>query len=189
MLILLYILEWIGIIILIAVLCLMCVWMIYAMKAKVPFVPVPNSILPYIHKALGIRKDSVVYDLGCGDARVLSYSASLVPEAKYIGIENTPFPLFLAHCLNWWNEKMGKGSVEILNQDFFTRDLSDATHIFTYLYPEVMDDLLTKFDKELKSGTRVVSTSFQFTLKKPIAEIDLERGKHKLARKLYVYEF
>jgi hypothetical protein len=52
-----------------------------------------------------------------------------------------------------------------------------------------MDDLLPKFDRELKPGTRLVSASFKFTQKQPIAEFDLARGTYKLAQTLYVYEF
>ena len=52
-----------------------------------------------------------------------------------------------------------------------------------------MDDLLPKLDRELRSGTRLVSVTFKFTTKQPIAEYDLNRSKYKLARKIYVYEF
>lgn len=185
-----YILGWILIIVLFTVLVLMFIWMWTEIKAKVPFIPVPNSILPYIYKALEINNESVVYDLGCGDARVLFYSANLLPKATYIGVENGPFPVIIARTLSWWNKKRNKGAVQILNKNFFDVDLSNATHIFVYLYPNVMDDLLPKFDKELKSGTRVVSTTFKFTQKAPIAEIDLERnGRLQIARKLYIYQF
>lgn len=158
-------------------------------RAKVPFVPVPGIVLPDIHKALGITPGSVVYDLGCGEGRVLFYSARLIPKANYIGIENSPFPLLLARLRAWWFRRTTGTSIDIINQDFFEHDLSNATHIFTYLYPNVMDDLLPKFDRELKPGTKLVSVSFKFTQKQPKFSIDLERSKYKLARQLYVYEF
>jgi len=158
-------------------------------RAKVPFIPVPNSILADIYKVLEVKEGSVVYDLGCGEGRVLFYLSRLIPKATYIGIENGPFPLLLARFRAWWHTKTTGTKIQIINQDFFEHDLSDATHVFTYLYPNVMDDLLTKFDKELKPGTRLVSVTFKFTLKQPIAEFDLRRSKYKLARKLYLYEF
>ncbi|MFA6355148.1 MAG: hypothetical protein WCW65_01860, partial [Candidatus Paceibacterota bacterium] len=68
-------------------------------------------------------------------------------------------------------------------------DLSKATHIFTYLYPNIMDDLLPKFDKEIKEGVKLVSMSFHFTNKREFSEIDLKRGKYQIAKKIYVYEF
>ncbi len=52
-----------------------------------------------------------------------------------------------------------------------------------------MDDLLPKFEKELKHGTRMVSMSFHFTQKQPVAEFDIEKKNFRRARKLYVYEF
>lgn len=179
----------IVIIILLLALCLMFFWMWTALRAKVPFISVPTVILGDIAHALAIDDMSVVYDLGCGDARVLSYLAKQNRKATYIGIENGGFPALLARVITGWNKKRGQGTVQILQKDFFTEDLSRATHIFLYLYPNVMDDLLPKFDKELKKGTRVVSATFTFTQKQPIAEIDLQRSKYKLARKLYVYEF
>lgn len=161
-----------------------------AMMAKVPFISVPNSILPDIEKALEIKKGSVVYDLGCGDARVLFYLAKNNPDSKFIGIENSSFPYVIAKLNLWLGKRRGEAqNVQILKQDFFKYDLKDASHIFVYLYPNVMDDMLGKLDKELQAGSRLVSASFKFTQKKPIFELDLERKKMQLARNLIVYEF
>ena len=157
--------------------------------AKVPFVSVPNKTLKDIEKALNLNENSVVYDLGCGDGRVLFYLYKNNPKAKYIGIENSAFPYLLACVRNWWHKKVNKSDIVIMKKDFFDVDISDATHVFTYLYPNVMDDLLAKFDKELKRGTRLVSASFHFTTKREVEVLDLKRGKWELAREIYVYEF
>lgn len=178
-----------AIIILFIVLCLLLLWMWSSVKAKVPFITVPNKTLKDIEKALNINENSVVYDLGSGDGRVLFYLYKNNPKVKYIGIENSQFPFLLASVRNWWHKKKYKSDITMFRKDFFNVDISDATHIFTYLYPNVMDDLIPKFDKELKKGTRLVSASFHFTNKKEIEEIDLKRGKYQLAKKIYVYEF
>jgi len=159
------------------------------MRAKVPFVGIPLSILKDIEKELELKEGSTVYDLGCGDGRVLFYLAKNHPSSKYVGFENSPFPYLLAKSKSLWNKKVNKIDVEILRKDFFESSLSDATHIFTYLYPNIMDDLLPKLEGEVKRGTRLVSISFHFTVKREIKEIDLHRGKYQLAKKLYVYEF
>lgn len=177
------------VIILCIVLVLFVIWMVTGFRAKVPFIPVPDSILKDIHQALDIKDDSVVYDLGCGDGRILFYSAKRVPKAKYIGIENVLFPLILAHVRSWFYRTRAETKIEIINQDFFKRDLSGATHIVAYLLPNVMDDLLPKLDNELKPGTKLISVTFKFTQKQPTKEIDLKRATYKLARKIYVYEF
>ncbi len=189
MIILFYILQWVLVVLFLIIFIVFVFWMWTGFRAKVPFIPVPNIILKDIYKILDVKETSVVYDLGCGEGRVLFYISKFVPKARYIGIENSPFPLLLARIRAWWHTKSTGTKIEIINQDFFEHNLSDATHIFTYLYPSVMDDLLPKFDRELKSGTRLVSVSFKFTAKQPIAEFDLGRSKYKLARKIYVYEF
>jgi hypothetical protein len=168
---------------------LLVFWSIGNFKNRVPFVTTSNSVLKDISKALEVKDNSVVYDLGCGDGRILIYLSNLFPKAKYIGIENNIFPLLLAKAESFLNNKKTGNKVEIIDNNFFKQDLKNATHIFTYLYPNIMDELLPKFEKELKSGTRLVSLSFKFASKNPIEEIDLKRSKYKLGRKIYVYQF
>jgi len=164
-------------------------WAIGNFKNKVPFVTASNAVLKDIEKALSVKDDSIVYDLGCGDGRILFYISNSNPKAKYIGIENSPFPVLLSRFQSFLNNKKTGNKVEIIRGDFFKQDLSNASHVFTYLYPSLMDELLPKFEKEFKHGTRLVSLSFKFRDKVPKSEIDLKRNKYKLGRKLYIYEF
>ncbi len=187
--ILLYVSEVFLLILLLIIIVLFILWTIGNFKNRAPFVTSSNAVLKDINIALGVKDDSVVYDLGCGDGRVLFYLTHFNKNAKYIGIENGVFPFLLSKAGNYLNRKKINNNVTILRKNFFDQDLSNATHIFTYLYPNVMDDLLPKFDRELKPGTRLVSLSFKFTNKRPSAEIDLNRSKYKLGRKLFVYEF
>jgi len=186
---LLYVLQIVLLIILFGTTILFLLWALGNFKNKVPFVTSSNAVLKDIEKALEIKDDSVVYDLGCGDGRILFYLSRSNPKAKYIGIENGLFPLLLAKVGSSLNNKKTGNKVEVINRNFFKQDLSNATHVFIYLYPSVMDKLLSKFESEFKSGTRVVSLSFRFRNKTPVSEIDLGRSKYKLGRKLYVYQF
>lgn len=181
--------EWTAVLVLLFVLVMLFIWMISSIKAKVPFIPIPNSILPDVYKILSLKDGGVLYDLGCGDARVLFYASKHTPKGTYIGIENSLFPILISRFRNWWNKKVSGRGIKILKKDFFIHDLSDATHVFMYLYPNIMDDILPKLDKELKPGTRLVSVAFKFTSKQPIEEFDLGRSKYQLAQKIYVYEF
>lgn len=186
---LLYVSEIGLMILLLIIIILFIMWTIGNFKNKAPFVTSSNAVLIDIEKAMGVKDGSIVYDLGCGDGRILFHLSKINPRAKYIGIENGSFPFLLSKIGSVLNRKKTNNDVEIIKADFFKQDLSNATHIFTYLYPNVMDDLLLKFDKELKPGTRLVSLSFKFTNKPPLMEIDLKRSKYKLGRKLYVYQF
>lgn len=187
--ILLYIVQIVLLIIFFVTLILFILWSIGNFKNKVPFVSSSSKILENINKALGVKDNSIVYDLGCGDGRVLFYLSRFNSKAKYIGFENNLFPLILAYVGAFLNKKKTGNDVIIYNKNFFTEDLSKATHIFTYLYPNVMDELLPKLEKELVPGTRLISLSFQFSFKKSIEEIDLKRNKYQLGRKLYIYQF
>lgn len=184
-----YILQIILMVILLIIMFLFFLWSIWNLKNKVPFVTASSAVLKDITKAMEVTDSSIVYDLGCGDGRVLFNLSRFNKNAKYIGIENNPFPLFLAKIGASLNRKKTGNTVEIISGNFFKQDLSNATHIFTYLYPNIMDELLPKFENELKSGTRLVSLSFKFANKRPIAEIDLKRSKYKLGRKIYIYQF
>lgn len=177
------------VVVLLGIIFLFVLWSIGNFKNKVPFVTASSEVLKDIAQALDVADNSVVYDLGCGDGRILFYLSKLKPKAKYIGIENNRLPIILARLESFFNYKKTGNKVEIINDNFFKVDLYNATHVYTYLYPQIMDELLSKFEKEFKPGTKLVSLSFKFTLKKPIAEIDLHRSKYKLGRKIYVYQF
>jgi len=181
--------EIILIVILVIIMALLFTWAFGNIKNKVPFIGASRKVLKDIEKALDIKDNSVVYDLGSGDGRILFYLSKNNKNAKYIGVENSSFPIFLSKIINFFNFKKTGAHIKIVNNDFFKEDLSNATHIFMYLYPSIMDELLSKFGKELKSGTKIVSLSFQFNGKIPNEEIDLHRSKNKLNRRLYVYQF
>lgn len=153
---------------------------------RVPFVPVSGEIVGSIIEALELKKSSVLYDLGSGDGRILFAAAEKFPGAKLIGIEKAPLPLLISKLPLFWHKRT---DISIVSEDFFDVSLYSATHIFTYLSPEDMDELLPKFERELSPGTRLVTCDFVFSKKLPDKEIDLGRGDFKLSKKLYVYVF
>ena len=155
-------------------------------EVKVPFVPVPNAVLAPIANTLEVKKGSAVYDLGCGDARVLCHMAKQNPDAEFIGVERVMFPYMLALLRV---KLSGVKNMKIVRKNFFNMNFSDASHIFVYLFPEIMNQLLPKLNAELPKGARVVSASFVFSNKTPAKVVDLNRKKNNLVRELFVYEF
>ena len=53
-----------------------------------PVVTTPKDMLAKICEALDIKHDQIVYDLGCGDGRLIAYCASRYPQAKFVGIDS-----------------------------------------------------------------------------------------------------
>ncbi len=153
---------------------------------KVPFVPVRGKVLNDIVSALELSDESVLYDLGCGDARVLFAAAKSNSKISCVGIEKAPFPYFWAKSKKFF---LKDKQVKILNGDMFQLDTSGATHVFLYLFPKFMDSLLPKLEKELRPGSRVVSCDFEFSGRKPDQILNLKATKNQLNKKLLVYNF
>lgn len=147
---------------------------------RVPFVPSPRRGLGIISDFMEITDNSIVYDLGCGDGRILTALAKRNKKARYVGVENDWFPYVLAKI-----RSLPYKNVTIVWQDFFKTDVTEATHVFVYLYPRLMDELAPKFDSQLGPGSTVVSYMFKFKDREPSA-VTFLRKKYK---KLYRYNF
>lgn len=157
------------------------------LKGEAPFVPVPAEFLPKIIETLEIKENSIVYDLGCGDGRVLFASHWRQPKANYIGFEKS-FAIFLCGWIRSVKLK-NRDKVKIFRKDIFQGDISDATHVFTYLMPRMMERLAPKLKRELKPGTRLVSCSFSLKNREPSHVIELKSDKVLAPSMLYVYDF
>lgn len=149
----------------------------------VPYVPIPKGVLKKLPEALALNNSSALYDLGCGDGRIL-YTLARTSTARFVGVEKAPFP-YLASLIRGFLAR--KKNVRIKYGDIFKTQLSDASHVYVYLLSDVMDKLLPKFERELKKGTRVVSCDFQFKTRVPSNTIPALGGKR--PHILYVYDF
>lgn len=154
--------------------------------SSVPFIPVRKKVLSDIISALNLSNQSVLYDLGCGNGRVLFAVSKIYKNLHCVGVEKAPFPFLLAKSRCFF---IGNKKVSISYKDIFKTNVSSATHVFLYLLPKVMDNLLPKLEKELKPGTRVVSCDFQFKNKKASLVLDLKAKSYQLNHKLYIYDF
>lgn len=133
-----------------------------------------------------LNNKSILYDLGCGDGRVLFAAAKRNPNISCIGIEIAPFPFLFAKIKRVFNSLE---NVHILYGDFLKTNLYSASHVFLYLFPKALDSLLPKFEKELKVGSKVVSIDFRFSTRKPNKILEIKLKKWQKNKKLYIYEF
>jgi predicted RNA methylase len=101
----------------------------------------------------------LVYDLGCGDGRMIVTAARRY-GARAMGIEIDP-PRYL-WCQMLITVLGLRDRVRIIYGDFFNQDLSDADVVTRYLLQDTNDKLEGKFKQELHPGTRVVSNTFFF---------------------------
>ena len=129
-----------------------------------PYVDSPYVVVDAMLKLAGVKKSDTVYDLGCGDGRIVIAAAKHY-GAHGVGIEINPDLVEKARG------NARRAHVEALVKfevnDLFDADIHNATVVTLYLLPNVNLRLRPKLFKELKPGTRVVSHSFSMDDWKP----------------------
>ena len=108
------------------------------------------------------NKKDIVYDLGCGDGTLI-ITAAKEYGAKAVGIEIDPLRFWISKFRVWFNGLVEK--VGVRQENFFNSNLSEATVVVVYLVPKALNQLMPKFKKKLKKGTRIVSFRYQMSLK------------------------
>jgi len=123
----------------------------------VPYVPTPDEVVDKMLTMAKVGKDDVVYDLGCGDGRIV-ITAARKYGARGVGIDLNPERIKEA------NENLQKARVgdrvKFMVGDLFESDFSEATVVTLYLLPQVNAALRPQLWRQLKAGTRVVSHAF-----------------------------
>ena len=120
------------------------------------FVPTPYEVVDAMLKVANVRAGDVVYDLGCGDGRIVIAAAKLGARGTGIDIDPQRIKEATENV-----QKNGVGDrVRILNADLFTTNISEATVVTLYLLPSLNLKLRPKLWTELKPGTRIVSHAF-----------------------------
>jgi len=121
------------------------------------FVPTPNEIVDTMLKMAAVSKKDTVYDLGCGDGRIVITAAQRY-GARGVGIDIDPERVAEA------TENAAKAGVadrvKIIRGDLFDADIGAATVVTLYLLTDLNLKLRPKLLRDLKPGTRVVSHAF-----------------------------
>jgi ribosomal protein L11 methylase PrmA len=150
----------------------------------VPYVPTPYAVVRAMLKLANTSPQDVVYDLGCGDGRILLIAAKEFGVKKAVGIEKDPERYKVA--LTRIREEGLENKVEIRLGDFFDENISDATVVTIFLLTSVNELLKPKFERELKPGTRIVSHEFRIPGWRPERVIDV-RDENGLSHIVYLY--
>ena len=123
----------------------------------VPYVPTAEPLVEQMLDMAKVRKDDVVYDLGCGDGRIV-IAAARERGARGVGIDIDPHRIAEAE-INMRRARV-EDRVKFMVGDLFKADFSEATVVMIYLLPEVNLALRPQLWRQLKVGTRVVSHDY-----------------------------
>lgn len=141
-----------------------------AQKGDVPYVPTPEEVVDQMLKLAAVGKDDILYDLGCGDGRIVITAAKQY-GAKGVGIDIDPERIQEA------NENAKQAGVaertRFVEKDLFQADIHEATVVTLYLLPSVNEKLRPKLRKDLKPGTRIVSHQFDMGDWKPEKKVEI----------------
>ena len=123
----------------------------------VVYVPTPQDVVDKMLEVAKVTRDDVVYDLGCGDGRIVVTAAQRY-GARGVGIDIDPQRV--AEARENIRKSCVRDRVRIIEGDLFEQNLSPATVVALYLLPGLNVRLRPKLWKECKPGTRVVSHAF-----------------------------
>lgn len=133
-------------------------------EPDVRFVATPQEVVVEMLKVAKVTPRDIVYDLGCGDGRIVITAAKIL-GARGVGIDIDPVRIGES------NENAVKAGVtyrvKFIQQDLFETDVSEATVVFLYLLEELNLRLRPRLLRELKPGSRVVSHEFDMGAWKP----------------------
>ncbi len=123
-----------------------------------PYVPTPFPVVEKMLAMAGVQKDDVVYDIGCGDGRMVIAAARKF-LARGVGIDIDPQRIEESRANA---KKEGVASLtRFICMDATKAHFSEATVLALYLLPESLELLRPLFEKELKPGTRIVSHNYR----------------------------
>lgn len=133
-------------------------------EPDVVYVPTPQAVVDKMLEMAEVKPGDIVYDLGCGDGRIV------VTAAKKYGVKAYGFdinPERVKESLANVKANKVEHLVTIKEADIFTLDLTEASVVTLYLLPSLNVKLMPQLAK-LKPGSRIVSHDFDMRGAKPV---------------------
>jgi len=154
-----------------------------ARTPDVVYVGTPYDVVAAMLSMARVKKDDLVYDLGCGDGRMV------VLAAKRYGCRGIGYdidPERVAAALRNVSKNQVQQLVKIVQADLFTLDFSNADVLSLYLLPEINEKLLPQFEK-LKPGSRLVFHDYGLEGFKADKTLYVISNEDNIGHTLYLY--
>ncbi len=152
------------------------IWIFWSCIIGAGFQPTSRKLVEQMLDMAEVGSGDIVYDLGSGDGRIV-INAVKKYNARAVGMEADPSRVFWSRLVIALS---GIGNrAKIVWGNFFNHDISEATVVTLFLSDTANQKLKSKFQKELKPGTRIVSYVWKFKGWEPV--------KVDEAEEIYVY--
>lgn len=130
----------------------------------VPYVPSRPEVVEEMLRMARVTKEDILYDLGCGDGRIVITAARLY-GTRGVGIDIDPDRI--RESIDNATQAGVTHLVKFIEQDLFEADFHEATVVSLYLLTSVNLRLRPRLLAQLKPGTRVVSHNYGMDTWKP----------------------
>jgi len=149
----------------------------------VVYVGSPHDVVAKMLELVKVTKDDVLYDMGCGDGRIV------VAAAKKYGGRGIGFdinPVRVRESLENVRRNGVEDLVKIERKDIFKVDLSEANVITLYLLPSMNVRLIPQLEK-LKPGSRIVAHDYDIEGIKPDKTLTMMSKEDAVEHYIYLY--
>jgi len=127
-------------------------FLVAAVTPGAEYEPTPQPVAEAMLDLAAVRPNDVVYDLGCGDGRIVIAAAKRGARGVCVDIDRKRIAESLANA-----RKAGViDRIRFRTEDVLATDLGDATVVMIFLSPELTNALRPKLEK-LKPGSRIVA--------------------------------
>lgn len=152
-------------------------------EPDVIYVPTPQPVVDEMLELADVKMGDVVYDLGCGDGRIV------VTAAKRYGVRAYGFdidPVRVAEARQNVRNNNVEHLVTIEQRDIFRLDLSPADVVTLYLLPQLNVKLIPQLSK-LKPGARIVSHDFDMAGVTPLKRVSSKPSESDRSHDIYLW--
>jgi SAM-dependent methyltransferase len=143
-----------------------------APRKDVPYVPTPAEVVEAMLKLGQVHAGDILYDLGCGDGRIVVMAVQKFGAKAGTGIDIDPQRI--QEALENARQAGVSDKARFIEKNLFDADIHDATVVTLYLLPDVNLRLRPKLLHDLKVGTRIVSHQFDMGDWQPDKTIQLD---------------
>src|ERR1022692_308065 len=142
---------------------------------KILYVPTEQVVVEKMLEMAKVKKDDMVFDLGCGDGRIVVTAAKKY-GCKGVGIDIDPKRIKDSFA-TMKKAGVSKDFVEFREGDALkVKDLEKANVIMLYMLAEFMEKLEPQIKTRLKPGTRIVAHDYPFPNIEPDQVVEFETG-------------
>ena len=147
-------------------------------------VPTPPDVVAKMLNVARVSKADLVYDLGCGDGRIV------IAAAKLCGCRAIGYDIDNRKVVESRENAKAKGVeklVQIKQGDIFKLDLRKATVVTLYLLPEMHEQLIPQL-KTLRAGSRVVTHEFPIAGIQHDQKVTIQSAVTEVPHDIYLYK-